>query len=94
MIARRIPGTAKREVGTMVIDCNHPEPFKAENDFEEAFLHYMSKISNAVEDLEAATSGEIDNCVEVRLYSLEAMLSVKLDAVIEELRLMRQGRAI
>lgn len=86
MIAKRILG----EQGRMVLDDKHPCPFEAENDFEEALLYFLRDINNAVQDMEAATTGEIDNPVEIRLYALEAMITRKLDAVIDELRLLRQ----
>lgn len=94
MRAIRLPGKAKLDIGTMVIDCDHPCPFEAENDFEEALLFFLHKIGNAVEDQLASAQGEINNAVEGRLIGLEETLSVKLDAVIEELRLMRQGMVI
>ena len=87
MIAKYITGTH----GRPVLDYNTPCPFEAENDFEEALLFYLHKISNAVDDLNASTLGEIDNAVEAKLFQLEETLSAKLDAVIEELRLIRKA---
>ncbi|MBT0664348.1 hypothetical protein KI809_08545 [Geobacter pelophilus] len=85
MIAKYIAGKGNRSV----LDYNDPCPFHPENGFEEAFLFYLHKISSALEDTEAAISGELDNCVEIRLMTLEETLTAKLDAVIEELRQLR-----
>lgn len=93
MRANRIPGTAKREIGTMVIDYDNI-PFEAENDFEEALLHYLKTITNAVEDLEAATSGDLDNAVVIQLCKMEGALSSKLDGLTHELKQLRAGGCI
>lgn len=77
--------------GRPVLDYNDPCPFVADNDFEDALLFFLHKIGNAVEDLNASTLGEIDNAVEAKLFQLEETLSAKLDAVIEELRLIRKA---
>ena len=89
MKAKLIPGTD----GRLVLDYNSPCPFEAENDFEEALLHYLHKISVYLDNIEGATIGNdfVDNAVEVKLYALEETLSTKLDAVIEELRLIRKA---
>jgi len=86
----RIPGPN----GRMILDYNAACPFVADNALEEALLHYLHRINNSLEDQLGAIYGETDNVIECRLIDLEATLSTKLDAVIEELRLMRQGRAM
>ena len=94
MRANRIPGKAKRTIGTMVIDYDNI-PFEAENDFEEALLHYLASISNTLVDIEAATSGELDNAVVQQLCKMELSLSCRLNKILVELRRMnlKQGEA-
>ena len=92
MRANRVPGKAKRTIGTMVIDFDNC-PFEADegNDFEEMLLHYLPSISNTLINIEAVTSGELDNPVVVRLYDMESALLSKLDEVINELKQHRSG---
>lgn len=85
MRANRVPSKAKRTIGKMIIDFDGV-PFEAENDFEEMLLHYMATISNTLVDLEAATSGELDNAVVQQLCKMELSLSVKLQTITNELR--------
>lgn len=92
MKANYIPAKIQRPGKPARFTLNPDCPFEAENDFEEALLFYLHKISNSVEDLEAATTGELDNAVVEQLDILNKTLSVKLDAVIEELRLARISR--
>lgn len=92
MRANLVPSTHKNTIGKMILNCNNP--FTPENDYEEMLLYYFVRFNNSLVDIEAATSGELDNGVVIQLCKMEATLSSKLDAVLEELRLMRQGRVI
>lgn len=88
MKANYVPNTAKR--GGMVLD--EHEPFTAQDDFEEAFLYHMHGISSTLEELQAVAECEIDNPVVIQLHVIEKTIADKLDAVVNELRLMREGR--
>ncbi|HIJ86575.1 MAG TPA: hypothetical protein HPP97_02695 [Desulfuromonadales bacterium] len=90
MKANRVPSEAKREFGKMIPDYDNI-PFEAENDYEEMLLHYLSTISNAVGDIEAELSGELENAVVMQLCQLELSLSAKLQTIINELRQQRSG---
>lgn len=88
MIANYVPNTAKR--GGMTLDSN--KPFTAQDDFEEAFLYHMHDIGTTLEELQAIAECEIDNPVVIQLHAIEKTISDKLDAVVNELRLLRERR--
>lgn len=86
MRAIRVPSKAKQTFGKMIL---HPDlacPFEPDNDFEDALLFYLHKISNDTEDQLAAIQGEIDNVIECRLIDIQETLSTKLDSIIGELQ--------
>ena len=83
MLARYI----RSKNGQETLDDKTGCPFTAETPNEEALLFYLRRICNAVEDLEAATSGDLDNVVATALDRLLGPISTKLDEIIDEVRL-------
>jgi hypothetical protein len=67
------------------------EPFTAETPEEEMLLHYLASMSGSLEDIEAATTGEIDNAVVVALHEISGQVVQRLDCIVDELRLLRLG---
>lgn len=67
------------------------EPFTAETPEEEMLLHYLVVMSRSLEEIEGATLGETDNPIVVKLYEMETTLTAGLQAIVDELRLMRAG---
>jgi tetrahydromethanopterin S-methyltransferase subunit H len=68
------------------------QPFTSENGLEEMLLYFLHSMSGSLEDIEAATRGDIDNAVVIQLCQMEQTLGGKLDLLLAELRLMNQGR--
>lgn len=67
------------------------EPFTAETPEEEMLLHYLASMSGSLGDIEAATTGEIDNAVVVALHEISGQVVQRLDCIVDELRLLRLG---
>lgn len=63
-------------------------PFTAETPEEEMLLYFLYRVSGSLEDIEAATVGDIDNAVVQQLYQTEQVFSGKLDRIIELLSLI------
>ena len=79
-----IVNKGKNKYGHHVL--NDFAPFEAENGLEEFLYYYLHNISNNLEDLLAATQGEIDNAVEIKLFRVDD----KLDAILQELKHLRE----
>lgn len=67
------------------------EPFTAETPEEEMFLHYLATMSGRLEDIEAATVGDIDNAVVQAVHEVGGQIIQRLDGIATELRLLRAG---
>ena len=67
------------------------EPFTAETPEEDALLYYLHRISGSLEDVEAATVGDIDNAVVHAVHEVGGQIIQRLDGIAAELRLLRAG---
>lgn len=85
-----VNGIRDEKTGKMRL--NECRPYTPETGAEDALLHYLHKICNAVEDTEAATSGDIDNAVVQAVHEIGGQITQRLDTIAAELRLIRNER--